>query len=988
MRKLRSLFLIIFLGSLNSGGILLFSQNYPFRQYTVSDGLPQSQSSGIYQDSRGFFWISTRNGLSRFDGIEFINYYRKDGLPTNFINQVFEDTDGNVYALSSQGLSRYDGSKFIFFPPPDYLQSIGYSTASSLGNDNNIILVYGIQTDGTPRLISFENGNYKEYSAIFPALDSIHISAFIYDNKTNSLVILDKNGAVFSWKNSQLLKISERWFKGLSREGDKIVLSDNDNKYIYSESKLNNYQSRAGTWIDESSISGRPEIAATLILHREGNQFLIKLPFGAFTGYIIDNENNVWFASERHLFRLLSTAFSTLDIPDALIKNIWALAEDKFSNIWLGSLYGNLAEYDGREYRLRNNYKTLFRSETGFFKGSRKMSDGDIYFSTNQGVIIYDGKSFSRINGIEDFTQVCYIYEDTFDKSVLIGTNRGLFHVFKDTIINYPEFIDSELGVIEGMVRIGESKYWLSGHKGLVLFDNEKFVVVKDSILPKADTYTIDTDKNDGLWVTSEEGLYFKDKNADSFIHALPEKINTPANSLLMIDSSNLLIGRTTDICIINLDKFYAKASDYYRIYDKSDGFSGYDCLDNGIIKSNDGRFLILTSGGVDILNTKHLKPNPIPPRIYITDIETATDSLTWEVINDPSLFYDQNPELRLTRDQNTVRIRFTGISTTNPEKVTYQYRLSGYEEKWSARNAGRQVVYEKLPPGSYTFQLKAYNADGIGTELPRSLSFRIKPAIWQTLLFKILVFLIIIAGTVLSTLKIMKERQKIKSEQTRLKSELAKLHMGSVLKQFDPHFTFNLLSSVGSLIIKGEKEVAYDYLLKLSALLRSVISNGSAIIKPLSEELEFVARYCEVQKLRFKERFDWSLNVDKNVNMQFEIPKLTIQIFVENALKHGIEPKIMGGRVDITLLNNGSGLEIKIVDNGIGREASGKENSSGTGNGIKIISRIFEHMNIENKSCAKLELTDLYDNETKSTGTEVKIFIPDGYHFGIYEQV
>jgi sensor histidine kinase YesM len=159
-------------------------------------------------------------------------------------------------------------------------------------------------------------------------------------------------------------------------------------------------------------------------------------------------------------------------------------------------------------------------------------------------------------------------------------------------------------------------------------------------------------------------------------------------------------------------------------------------------------------------------------------------------------------------------------------------------------------------------------------------------------------------------------------------------------------------------------------------------------MIKPLSEEVDFVTRYCEVQKLRFKERFDWSIDVDNSVNLQREIPKLTIQIFVENAIKHGIENKRGGGRVDINLLNNGSGLEISVTDTGIGRIAARKENSSGTGNGIRLITGLFDQMNIVNRNRAFVEVTDLTDNDNKAAGTRVKVFIPDDYRFGSAEKI
>jgi ligand-binding sensor domain-containing protein len=91
---------------------VLSGQKYPFTEYTVRDGLPHNQVSQITQDSRGFLWIVTKNGISRFDGVEFRNYFRKDGLLSNVNNNIFEDNAGNVWVLASNGLSKYDGYRF------------------------------------------------------------------------------------------------------------------------------------------------------------------------------------------------------------------------------------------------------------------------------------------------------------------------------------------------------------------------------------------------------------------------------------------------------------------------------------------------------------------------------------------------------------------------------------------------------------------------------------------------------------------------------------------------------------------------------------------------------------------------------------------------------------------------------------------------------------------------------------------------------------
>jgi LytS/YehU family sensor histidine kinase len=227
----------------------------------------------------------------------------------------------------------------------------------------------------------------------------------------------------------------------------------------------------------------------------------------------------------------------------------------------------------------------------------------------------------------------------------------------------------------------------------------------------------------------------------------------------------------------------------------------------------------------------------------------------------------------------------------------------------------------------------------------------------------------------------IMNKWQDKKIEREKLRSELSHMQMSSVLRQFDPHFTFNVISSVGSLIMKGDKETAYEYITKLSGLLRTVLSDGSLIIKPLSVELDFVRKYCDLQKLRFKGRFDYSIIFDQNIDLQREIPKMTIQTFVENSIKHGFEDRKEGGRVDIRIRHPEDNLEITVTDNGIGRISAARMMTGGTGNGLKIIMGLFQVMNENNVLKSSVVITDLEENNTPS-GTVVKIFIPDDFRF------
>jgi ligand-binding sensor domain-containing protein len=957
---------------------MLFCQVYPLREYTVADGLPQSQSTGIFQDSRGFLWIKSRNGVSCFDGIEFKSFFRKDGLPGNSVNQITENSSGIIYALSNEGISVFDGQKFFFHQLPEKFRN--YVVSYGVQADSFLVLCFN-PLNKRKVLLSFENSSYNSYSELIPSLDSMDIQQQVYDSLRKELVIRSAKGRLYSFKNNKLLKIPGKGYENLTWYMNKIYIESNEGIFEYEDGYLRPFVNNI--MMPGPVLSVEEGKNYLFRLKDSDDELSIKLQKGSVIEGLLDFNHTLWLSGEKNIYRLVSKAFRRLSFETLPESSIWSLAVDKNGKLWIGSLYGDLQEYDGYLFKTRNEYKTLVPPKSGFYKGSRMMSNGDIYFAMNTGVLIWNGEKFSRMKIIPENAQVCYIYEDPIDKSVLFGTGIGLYRLKDGKLKYYPEFNDDKYGVIEGIVRDSSERYWLSGHRGMILFDISNNKHVADTLWPETLTYTLEKDKNGGLWVTSDEGLLYKAGNSNEFRLALPRVANKPANSIIMMDSLNLLVGRSGDLCIIDLDKFYKKEPGFFRIYDKTDGFSGDDCLDNGIIRDKDGKYIILTSDGLDILDPKYLKKNNIPPKINLVSIEAATDSNTWDMVNKPGLFYGQPEEIVLARNQKRFRIRYTGISSPNPEKVSYQCRLIGYDDIWKNRNSVRTAVYEKIPPGRYRFELRATNADGVSATKTFPVIITIKPAWWQRIIFRLLFILILLGISAIVTWLIMKEKHRKKAEKEKLQSRLSQLYLASALKQFDPHFTFNVLSSVGSLIMNGEKETAYEYLLKLSGLLRSVLNDGNAIIKPLSEELDFVSKYCEVQKMRFGDRIDWKIDVGRGVNLDRKIPKMTIQIFVENAIKHGLENKKEGGRLDIKLSENEAEIIIIVRDNGVGREAAARTSRGGSGNGLRIICELFEQINKRNISKAVIEIIDLKDGNTP-LGTEVKIRMPHSYDFGI----
>jgi two-component sensor histidine kinase len=210
------------------------------------------------------------------------------------------------------------------------------------------------------------------------------------------------------------------------------------------------------------------------------------------------------------------------------------------------------------------------------------------------------------------------------------------------------------------------------------------------------------------------------------------------------------------------------------------------------------------------------------------------------------------------------------------------------------------------------------------------------------------------------------------------LKQRLVSLQLQSIKSQLDPHFTFNTLNSVASMIYLEDRQKAYDYLNKFTHLLRSMLSDAEKIYRRLSEEIDFVTTYLELEKLRFGEKFNYSVLVSDTLTRNEMVPKLVLHTFAENAIKHGIMPSPHTGMLFISVDKADGCLRISVEDNGIGRKKSEGLVAS-TGKGLKLTSEFYEILNTINKKPIKHLITDLLDESGNPAGTRVEVWVPDG---------
>jgi Histidine kinase len=208
------------------------------------------------------------------------------------------------------------------------------------------------------------------------------------------------------------------------------------------------------------------------------------------------------------------------------------------------------------------------------------------------------------------------------------------------------------------------------------------------------------------------------------------------------------------------------------------------------------------------------------------------------------------------------------------------------------------------------------------------------------------------------------------------LNRRLVTLQLQGIKSQLDPHFTFNTLNSIASLIYIEDRQTAYDYMIKFTELLRGMINDADRVYRSLGEELEFVTTYLDLEKLRFGEKFNYEIIIGEGVSQREQVPKLVLQTFAENATKHGIMSNAQGGLLKIMVNMEKDYLKLIIEDNGIGREAAAGHSTS-TGKGLKLTREFYDILNQINKKPIRHFIIDLHNEAGDPSGTRVEVWVP-----------
>ena len=368
-----------------------------------------------------------------------------------------------------------------------------------------------------------------------------------------------------------------------------------------------------------------------------------------------------------------------------------------------------------------------------------------------------------------------------------------------------------------------------------------------------------------------------------------------------------------------------------------------------------------------NILSLERVIWDSVAPDIFISTVEINNNDT---VLSDNYL---------LQADQNFLKIGYVGSLPGNPGLFQYRYRLSGVDKNWVYTSLN-SVTYPMLPPGEYIFEVDAMSKEGIWSQNSAETKFIIQPYYYQTALFKVAVLALVLFLILVSVLLYTKNIRIKTEEIAQVNKRIADLELLALRAQMNPHFMFNTLSSIQHFVSANNTEEALRYLSKFAKLMRVVLENSKRKEITINDEINALKLYLDLEKLRFKNKFDYSIEVGEGIDPSYdEMPSMLIQPYLENAILHGINNKRESGFIKVNIDLVDTTIICTIEDDGVGRKKASemqknrsKEHKS---QGMNITKDRLAIINRVNQRGLNVEIEDASIGE--NNGTRVKIYVP-----------
>lgn len=732
-----------------------FTQRYTIKTYSVEDGLPQSQVNVIYQDDEGYLWIGTYGGgVSRYDGLSFTNYTTRDGLNHNIVYDIIEDHQNNLWFATEGGLCKFDRFKFTRIIP----DSLTLNSVYAIFQDKNGLLWLGSKTG----LFTYDGHRFKKFTTQDGLSDNI-IRDILQDKKGDIWLATDKgitrfDGHKFSTFKKQHLGEISIWKLYEDKEGNIWIGTLNKGVAQFNGKTLKFFTSKNGLASDivrdiVQDRTGNYWFATeTGLNYYDGKKFLTLTTKNGLSNNNIrtlfeDLEGDIWIGTwGEGIDQFLGFTFVHYSSQDGLSSDlVMSILEDNQGCMWFGTWGGGVTKFDGKKFRQFSEKDGLALKTVTTIIQDKK---GKIWLGGEGGLSCYNHKKFKNYNKSDGFPsdQVNVLYED-HQGNIWIGTwGKG---VLKFDGVKFENF-NTEKGLahdaIFSILEDSHGNLWFGAWDGtLTKYDGQSFTRISLTPVRNKPILAILEDRKGDLWLGTYGGgivKYTPPKKYEIF----NEDDGLMDESILFLifdDTENLWIGTNKGLIKFDVPAYRKSGVTHFKHYGKEEGFTGIECNNGAVFKDHRGCLWFGTIKGVTRYIPKQDRINKIPPRTYITDIKLFFENTDWSKFHNDGFSKAGLPiNLSLPFNKNHLTFNFVGISLKLPAKVRYQYILEGFDPQWSPVTRATQATYSNLPPGNYTFKVKACNNNGIWNEVPTTFSFRIAPPYWKTWWFYLIMIL------------------------------------------------------------------------------------------------------------------------------------------------------------------------------------------------------------------------------------------------------
>ena len=983
-------------------------QNINFRHITRSTGLPVETITSLAQDSTGFIWIGTNDGLFRFDGYNYKNFYssavNKASLYSNYIFKLYVDSKGRLW------IATYDKGLSVLKPGTDRIEQVKNNPINKLSFNpvvNDIIEdakgylwfatqagLHRLSPDGKKWAVfktSLKTGRENElYHFVFDAAGRLLIAGFtalwIFDPVAEKFVNAEpglKEAFEKRWCFRNITYFQYRiWFS--TWVPDLGVYNLNSKKMHTLYSGLGAAQpeftkmatafypdSKAGLWIGTEQglhfVASQKEKIEKTFTHEPNNPYSIIS--NKISCLLEDRAGNIWVGTnegisiiEPYKQRVLNYELNNdkdYSYADKEISDIIELDDHSFL---IGTQYADGLYKTDSEFRVQKKFGFKNTNWDWIWKHYNDEKTKQVYISTQEGMLVYNQQSKTIRKQTDSFFSTHYPISSFVPLSadeVWMSSFRNIFARYNLRTGLYKEYNIANLGEPGQVIflrRDKDNKLWIVGHtSGLLQFDEEKEKIVARLVTDS----TNNSLRQPGVWVFLDLGESFLvgyDTHGISLYHKKTRQFEhfTSTEGLIsnLVRDAFVAADKTVWIATANGISHFNPVTKTFINYNQANGI-----IQNGvthIYSLSNGRIAAATKKGIFVFHPDSIITVIVPPAPIITEMSVMDKKI------DSNNREAGAGTLQLSYKENYFSFDFISLQYTNNNLVEYAYQLEGLEKNWMLSGNRRFVSYANVPAGNYTFKIRCRMPGGKWVENKYPLSIKVHTAFYNRWWFFLAVALAI-AGILyalfryrlIQLLKLEKLRSSISRD---LHDEVgASLTSISIFSAMARKTTTPLSDEDQYLQRIGDR--SRESIDKMGDIIWSINPDSDSLEQMLVRMKNYTTEIANAKDIaiHWDERISHShskLNMDNRKNIY-----LLYKEAVNNVIKHSDASNIF---ISFQTLKNG--LDLQIKDDGKGFNGHAEK----AGNGLK---------NMKRRAAVLKGTIDIISGINR--GTSIQLFVP-----------